>query len=93
MTIPRYPTLYLINTLVWLTELSESPGRPDTLNDIPDAELDRLARPGLDWIWFFGVWQRPVFSWLDDAATRVQLHVRQVSGGWWNTRQIGRAHV
>ncbi|HWZ73456.1 MAG TPA: hypothetical protein VN326_18525 [Casimicrobiaceae bacterium] len=24
---------------------------------MPDAELDRLARLGLDWLWFLSVWQ------------------------------------
>ena len=42
-----YPSLYQINTRVWLTELSQALGRPATLDDIPDAELDRLARDGL----------------------------------------------
>ena len=32
-------------------------GRPATLDDIPDAELDRLAKMGFDWIWFLSVWQ------------------------------------
>ena len=54
---PRYPSLYLINTRVWLTELSQALGRPATLDDIPDAELDRLAKVGFDWIWFLSVWQ------------------------------------
>jgi hypothetical protein len=40
-----------------LTELSRTLGRPATLNDIPDAELDRLAEFGFDWIWFLSVWQ------------------------------------
>ena len=53
---PRYPSLYQINTRVWLTELPE-PGPPATLDDIPDAELDRLAELGFDWIWFLSVWQ------------------------------------
>ena len=44
---PRYPSLYQINTRVWLTELSRTLGRPATLDDIPDAELDRLAAIGL----------------------------------------------
>ncbi len=48
---PRYPSLYQINTRVWLTELSRSLGRPATLDDIPDAELDRLAAAGFDWVW------------------------------------------
>ena len=51
------PLLYQINTRVWLTELSTSLGRPATLDDIPDGELDRLAKLGFDWIWFLSVWQ------------------------------------
>jgi hypothetical protein len=54
---PRYPSLYQINTRVWLTELSRKLGRPATLDDIPDAELDRLVAMGFDWAWFRSVWQ------------------------------------
>ena len=57
MTTPHYPSLYQINTRVWLTELSHELCRPATLDDIPDAELDRLAEMGFDWIWFLSVWQ------------------------------------
>src|SRR6476661_283540 len=57
MTPVRYPSLYQINTRVWLTELSRTLNRPATLDDIPDAELDRLAKMGFDWIWFLSVWQ------------------------------------
>ncbi len=53
----RYPSLYQINTRVWLTELSQKMGRRATLDDIPDAELDRLATIGFDWVWFLSVWQ------------------------------------
>src|SRR5436190_3374443 len=53
----RYPSLYQINTRVWLTELSAALCRPATLDDIPDAELDRFAEKGFDWIWFLSVWQ------------------------------------
>jgi len=55
--LPAQPSLYQINTRVWLTELSQSLGRPATLDDIPDAELDRLAELGFDWIWLLSVWQ------------------------------------
>jgi hypothetical protein len=55
--IPRYPSLYQINTRVWLTELSRTVGRTATLDDVPDAELDRLAGMGFDWIWLLSVWQ------------------------------------
>jgi glycosidase len=57
MTTPRYPSLYQINTRVWLTELSLKQSRPATLDDIPDADLDRLAEMGFDWVWFLSVWQ------------------------------------
>ena len=55
--LPPYPSLYQINTRVWLTELSKTLGRPATLDDIPDAELDCFAKMGFDWIWFLSVWQ------------------------------------
>jgi hypothetical protein len=54
---PLYPSLFQINTRVWLTELSRRLERPATLDDIPDAELDRLAHLGFDWIWMLSVWQ------------------------------------
>lgn len=57
MSSVRYPLLYQINTRVWLTELSRTLGRRATLDDIPDAELDRLAQMGFDWVWFLSVWQ------------------------------------
>ena len=53
----RYPSLYQVNTRVWLTALSSDLGRPATLDDIPDAELDRFAQLGFDWIWLLSVWQ------------------------------------
>jgi hypothetical protein len=57
MTTPPYPSLLQINTRVWLTELAQGLGRPATLDDIPDGELDRVARMGFDWVWFLSVWQ------------------------------------
>jgi glycosidase len=52
-----YPSLYQINTRVWLTHLSRHLGRTATLDDIPDTDLDRLAKKGFDWVWFLSVWQ------------------------------------
>ena len=57
MTSPRYPSLYQINTRVWLNELSRRLGKAITLDDIPDQELDHLAEMGFDWIWLLSVWQ------------------------------------
>jgi glycosidase len=52
-----YPSLYQINTRILLTDLSRKLGRAATLNDVPDAELDRLAGLGFEWVWFLSVWQ------------------------------------
>lgn len=52
-----YPSLYQINTRVWLNQLSRQIGRPATLDDIPDTELDELANLGFDWIYLLSVWQ------------------------------------
>ena len=52
-----YPSLYQINTRVWLTELSSKLHRPATLDDVPDSELDNILRKGFDWVWLLSVWQ------------------------------------
>src|SRR6516162_281473 len=67
MSTSRYPSLYQINTRVWLAELSRTLGRPATLDDIPNTELDRLAQLGFDWVWLLSVWQT------GPAARRVSL--------------------
>ena len=51
------PCLYQLNTRVWLHRLSRQIGRPATLDDIPDLELDELANLGFDWVYFLSVWQ------------------------------------
>ena len=57
MTVPRYPSLYQVNTRVWLTELSRALGHAATLDDVPDADLDRFAAQGFDWVWLLSAWQ------------------------------------
>ena len=54
---PRYPSLFEINTKVWLRRLSREAGKPVTLADIDDATLDDIARRGFDWIWLLSVWR------------------------------------
>jgi len=53
----RYPALLQVNTRVWLNELSRKLGRPASLDDIPDADLERAAQMGFQWLWFLSVWQ------------------------------------
>ena len=56
MNRPLHPSLYQINTRVSLTRIARDLGHAATLDDIPDAELDRLASMGFDWIWLLSVW-------------------------------------
>jgi glycosidase len=53
----HYPSLYQINTRVWLRSLSKRYGHHVTLAQVPDEELDRLAFLGFEWIWLLGVWR------------------------------------
>ena len=57
-TWPRYPTLYEINTWVWLSELSLRTGVFVDLGNVPLEEWDALAKFGFDAIWLMGVWER-----------------------------------
>jgi hypothetical protein len=86
----RYPSLYQINTRARLTELSQPLGRPATLDDLPDAELDQLAEKGFDWIWLLSVWQtglaaqrvsRSNHEWLNEFhATLPDLRDEDIPG-------------
>ena len=55
---PRYPTLYEINTWVWLSELSLKTATSVDLSSVPSAEWDAIAKFGFDAVWFMGVWER-----------------------------------
>ncbi len=58
MTIaPRYPSLYQLNTRVWLRRLSRERGKRTTLAEIDDATIDGFALRGFDWIWLLSVWR------------------------------------
>jgi hypothetical protein len=52
MRLPPRPTLYEINTAVWLQRLG------CTLDEVADAQWDALAALPIDAVWLMGVWQR-----------------------------------
>jgi hypothetical protein len=59
------PSLVLIakNTYVWLDQLSREYERPITrLDQVPDAELERLGRMGFSGLWLIGLWERSAAS-------------------------------
>jgi glycosidase len=56
---------------VWLHQLSQQYGRPVTrLDQIPDAELDRLSAGGFTGLWLIGIWERSPAS----------QHIKQLCG-------------
>ncbi len=55
---PRYPTMYEINTWVWLADLGRWHDKPIDLGSVPAAEWDALATYGFDAVWLMGVWER-----------------------------------
>lgn len=57
MMAATYPSLYQINTRVWLNRLGQRLGRAATLDDIDEEALDRIAGLGFDWVWLLSVWQ------------------------------------
>ena len=67
--LPAYPSVYQINTCVWLTELARALGCPATLDDVPDADLDRVAGMGFDWVWLLSVWRTGLWQRAPQAAS------------------------
>lgn len=58
------------STYVWLDQLSKHYQQDiHRLDQIPDAELDELARRGFNGLWFIGLWER------SDASRKVN-HIR-----------------
>jgi hypothetical protein len=57
MSSPRYPSLFQVNTRVYLSERATELGRPATLDDVPDQVIEEWSRAGFDFVWFLGVWQ------------------------------------
>src|SRR5207302_6907035 len=58
MRLPPRPTIYEINTAVWLERLGRERGRPLELAEVPAAVWDALADLPVDAVWLMGVWQR-----------------------------------
>ena len=53
---PKYPTIYEINTWVWLSDLSEKSGIPTDLRSVRAPDWDAIAKFGFDAVWLMGAW-------------------------------------
>ncbi len=58
MTWPTQPSIYEIDTWVWLDDLSRRGGVPTTLATVSPKEWDAVAGLGVDAVWLMGVWRR-----------------------------------
>ncbi len=54
----KQPTIYEINTPIFIHETSQGVGERVTLATVPDSKWDEIARYGADTVWFMGVWKR-----------------------------------
>jgi hypothetical protein len=59
---PRNPLLHQLNTRVRVRQLGAELGRPATLDDLPDGDLDGLQAQGFDWVYLLGVWRTGIAS-------------------------------
>lgn len=53
-----YPTLYEIDTWIWLADLRREYTTTIDLSSVPTAEWDAIAAYGFDSVWLMGVWER-----------------------------------
>jgi Alpha amylase, catalytic domain len=58
MRLPSRPTIYEINTAVWLGDLSRRAAGSVDLGTVPADEWEALAALQVDAVWLMGVWQR-----------------------------------
>jgi hypothetical protein len=72
---PPRPTVYEINTAVWLERLGRERGRPLELDEVPAGAWDAITRLPVDAVWLMGVWQR------SPAGLRIALANPEIDAG------------
>jgi len=55
---PPRPSIYEINTWVWLNDLGQKYQAEIALGDVPAQEWDEIAALGFDAVWLMGAWER-----------------------------------
>jgi hypothetical protein len=74
----QHPLLYQLNTRVTLGELARAIGKPATLDDVPDAALDRLRDASFDWVWLLGIWRpSPSARSVSRSDSKIQDELRR----------------
>src|SRR4051812_49879773 len=75
MRLPPRPTVYEIDTAVWLRRLTGDRERALALDEVPGAEWDALAALPVDAVWLMGVWER------SPAGLRIALESPELAAG------------
>ena len=58
MRLPARPTIYELNTAVWLERLGRERGGALRLDQVPDRAWEEIASLPVDAVWLMGVWER-----------------------------------
>ncbi len=93
MIMMKHPSLYEINTRVWLRRFDRN-GAPARLSEIPGFYWDFLADQGMDYVWLMGVWET-----VDGAAPEfcfepgLQRAYREVLPDWQPEDVIGSPYA
>jgi glycosidase len=75
LRLPARPTVYELNTAVWLERLGRPRGAPLTLDEVPGSAWDGLAGLPVDAVWLMGVWER------SPAGLRIALANPELDAG------------
>jgi glycosidase len=51
------PLLYQVNARPYINALGAALGRQATLDDVPDEDIDAIARLGFEWVYLLSVWE------------------------------------
>ena len=90
---PDNPSLYEINTRVWLRQF-DKPGRRATLRDVPDNFWANLQNKGMHIVWLMGVWKinaRALHE--NDLSAELQSGYDQALPDWQEDDVIGSPYA
>jgi Alpha amylase, catalytic domain len=89
----RNPTIYEINTWVWLNEVASKYGIKADLALVPAAEWDAIAALGFDAVWFMGVWERsPAGIAISNKNAQLQQDFRRALADFRSQDNVGSAY-
>jgi glycosidase len=90
----KHPSVYEINTRVWLGELTQRFDTHITLANIPAEVINELAAWGFDAIWMMGVWERsPAGVEIALKHPGLRIDYDRALPGWTPAQVIGSPYA